>query len=270
MKKIPLNSNSPAEWLFFSEDHDLPTKVNLFPSLVLKICRSWASVLKLVTRCGAWPGWFHHNKILICTSRSTRVPHIFGGWPGTPSQCDQGPRHVFGGGPWQRAWSLHHQGGLSRLGLAQKSWIDPKHHRYWYMIIWYVSVYIYICYICDIWYSYPTYLVCLWKLGIYSKNIRISLQGKWGFKPFWVEWGTIFSGTEPTWLRVSNSLNNLCLHAWMMSLFNWCEGWVEVNQIILEYVWMHVHIYVCMFLSCCVIWFYLGTSSSSNGCGSKL
>ena len=106
-----------------------------------------------------------------------------------------------------------------------------------------------ICDICDIWYSYPTYLVCLWKLGIYSKNIRISLQGKWGLKPFWVEWGTIFSGTEPTWLRVSNSLNNLCLHAWMMSLFNWCEGGVEVNQIILEYVWMHVHIYIYTYVS---------------------
>ena len=117
----------------------------------------------------------------------------------------------------------------------------------------YIYIYIYIhIYICDIWYSYPTYLVCLWKLGIYSKNIRMSLQGKWCFKPFWVEWGTIFSGTEPTWLRVSNSLNNLCLHAWMMSLFNWCEGWVEVNQIILEYIWMHVHIYIyiiCFFLA---------------------
>ena len=160
----------PCWMTFFSEDHDLPTKVNLFPSLVLKICRSWASVLKLVTRCGAWPGWFHHNKILICTSRSTRVPHIFGGWPGTPSQCDQGPRHVFGGGPWQRAWSLHHQGGLSRLGLAQKSWIDPKHHRYWYMIIWYVSVYIYVIYV-----IYVIYDIAIQPIWCVFEN--------WGFTP---------------------------------------------------------------------------------------
>lgn len=172
------------------QHHDLPTKVNLFPSLVLKICRSWASVLKLATRCGAWPGWSHHNKILICTSRSTRVPHIFGGCCRDPIPMCPGTTACF----WEVGHDKEHDPFIIKEappGSGPKIVDWPQTSPllvYDYMIC--IRTYIYICdmypyiYICDIWYSYPTYLACLWTLGTYSKNIRISLQGKWCLNHF--------------------------------------------------------------------------------------